>query len=121
VLRTRTTILLAIVTGVSLELGVHALSGRREAWDSSEYWTIGLPIAVCISIALGFLSRRSDWLWTAVIMPSQVMTMLVRSGEVGSLWPLALILSSVFSAPFVGASFLGSRFRRAAQYADNAP
>ena len=114
-LRTRTTIFLAIVTGVSLELGIHALSGRREAWDSSQYWIVGLPIAALISVAIGFLSQRSDWLWTFLIVPSQVMTMMVRSGEVGNLWPLALILSSILSAPFVAASFVGSRFRPACQ------
>src|SRR5437773_5173009 len=63
----RMTIFLAVVTGISLELGIHALSGRREAWDSAQYWTIGLPIAFLISVALGFLSQRSNWLWTFAI------------------------------------------------------
>jgi hypothetical protein len=110
-LRTRTTVILAVVTGVLLELGIHALSGRREAWDSSEYWTVGLPITALLSVAIGFFSRRSDWLWTCAIVPSQVMTMMIRSGELGSLWPLTLILSSILSGPFVLASFVGSRFR----------
>jgi hypothetical protein len=33
-LNRRTTILLSACVGVCLELGIHALSGRREAWDS---------------------------------------------------------------------------------------
>src|SRR3954470_17219647 len=101
----RTVLFLAILTGISLELGIHALSGRREAWDSGEYWTIGLPAAVAISVALGVLSRGGDWVWTFTIVPSQVMTMMVTNGEVGNLWPLTLVLSSILSAPFVGASF----------------
>jgi len=60
----RTAILLAVLTGVALELGIHAISGRREAWDSTEFWTIGLPAAALISVAIGYMSQRSDWLWT---------------------------------------------------------
>jgi len=107
----RIIILLAVLTGVALELGVHALSGRREAWDSVQYWTIGLPLAAVVAVALGFLSRGTDWIWTLVIVPSQVMTMMVRSGELSGLWPLTLILSTVLSAPFLIAALIGSSFR----------
>src|SRR5688572_6902060 len=89
-----------------------ALIGRGEAWDSPQFWTIGLP-AVLVSAALGFLARRREWLWTFAIVPAQVTTMMVVSGEIGSLWPLAAALSTILSTPFVGAAFLGSRFRRA--------
>jgi hypothetical protein len=100
-----------VLTGMALELTVHALSGRREAWDSAAYWTIGLPITCVASIAFGFLSRDRDWLSAVVIVPSQVLTMLVRNGEIGGLWPLTVALSSILSAPFVVAAFIGSRFR----------
>jgi hypothetical protein len=115
-LRKRTTILLCVLTGVALELGIHALSGRREAWDSAKYWTIGLPLVAVVSVAIGFLSQRTDWLWTLVVVPSQVMTMVLRSMVLrsragGGLWPLTLVLSSILSAPFVLAAFIGSKFR----------
>jgi hypothetical protein len=108
----RTTILVAVLTGVALEWGIHALSGRREAWDSAEYWTLGLPVALAVSLVLGYLSRRTDWLWTLIVAPSQVATMMVRGGEVGNLWPLTLAASAILSTPFVVAAFVGSRFRR---------
>jgi hypothetical protein len=66
-----------------------------------------------VSIVIGFLSRSRDWIWTFVIVPSQVTTMIVRSGEIGGLWPLAMMLSSVLGVPFVIAAFVGSRFRPA--------
>ena len=37
--------------------------------------------------------------------------MMIRSGEMGPLWPLAVILAGILSAPFVAAAFVGSRFR----------
>jgi hypothetical protein len=100
-------------TGVLLEIGVFMVSGRREAWDSPVFWTAGLPIAALIAFAVGFLAAGSDWLWTAIIAPSQVLTMMARSGQMGNLWPLTLVLSSILSAPFIGVAFVGSRFRPA--------
>jgi hypothetical protein len=107
----RGVIVAAVLTGVALEIGIHALSGRREAWDSPEFWVIGLPAAIAVSAVVGYRSQSHDWIWTAAIVPSQVMTMMVRSGEVGGLWPLTVALSSILSAPFVIAAFIGSRFR----------
>ena len=48
---------------------------------------------------------------TVVIAPSQVLTMMIRSGELSGLWPLTLVLSAILSAPFVVSAFVGSRFR----------
>lgn len=108
----RSLVVLCVLTGIGLELGVQALSGRREAWDSAQYWTVGMPLAIVASGALGFLSGRRDWLFTFVIVPSHVLTMMVRDGEIGSLWPLAVALSSILSTPFVVAAFVGSWFRQ---------
>lgn len=108
----RTVILLAIGTGVALELGVQMAGGRREAWDSPVYWTVGLPIAAVVAVVIGFVASGRDWLSTALIVPSQVFTMMVRSGELGGLWPLAVALSAILSAPFVAAAFVTSRIAR---------
>jgi hypothetical protein len=110
-LKRRAIITLSVAAGVGLELGIHMLSGRREAWDSALYWTLGLPVVAAVSVAIGLASERSDWLWTFLIVPSQVTTMMMRSGEIGSLWPLAAALSAILSTPFVAAAFVGSKFR----------
>jgi len=107
----RAVVLLSIVAGVVLELGIAAVGGRREAWDSEVYWTVGLPCVLVASAGLGYFSKRHAWLWTFLIIPSQVATMMVRSGEIGALWPLAVALSAVLSTPFVVAAFAASRFR----------
>ena len=110
----RITVLVSLLAGVGLELGIHALTGRREAWDSGAYWTLGLPVVLALSFAIGLLARDRAWLSTWLIIPSQVFTMMARSGELGGLWPLAVALSACLSVPFVGAAFIGSRFRRRA-------
>ena len=102
---------LSVLTGILLELVVHAVSGRREAWDSPIFWIYGMPVALLISFGIGFGSRGRTWLATLAVAPGQVAAMMARSGEIGSLWPLALLLSAFLSAPFVGASFLGQKAR----------
>jgi hypothetical protein len=113
VLGQHASIVVTIVIGAALEIGIHAWTGRAEAWDAVQYWTVGLPLAGLACAAVGFLSRGRHWLWTCLLVPSQVMTTMLRSGEVGNLWPLTLILSTLLSTPFVVASFVGSTFRRA--------
>ena len=88
------------------------LTGRREAWDTTQYWQVGLPLAGIVSLALGYCSQHRGWAWTILLVPSQVFTMMVRNGEVGGLLPLALVLAMILSVPFVFLSFVGSVFRR---------
>lgn len=104
-------VFLSLLTGIALELAVFAATGRREAWDSDVFWTHGLPAALLISFGIGFFATGRAWLATLAVAPGQVAAMMVRSGEIGNLWPLALVLSAVLSAPFVGASFLGWKAR----------
>ena len=111
-LRRPAIIVLSVATGVVLEMVVALASGRREAWDSPIFWSVGLPAAGLAALLIGFVAGRPAWLWTVLIAPSQVLTMMLRSGEIGNLWPLSLVLSSVLSAPFVAAAFIGSRLRR---------
>jgi hypothetical protein len=106
---------LAVGTGIALELTVQSLSGRREAWDSEIYWTLGLPVAALAALAVGFLAERRDWLAAGAIVPAQVTTMMASSGDlVGglALWPLTAGIASILGAPFLVASFAGSRLRR---------
>lgn len=107
----RTSILMALLTGVALEVLVSAASGRREAWDSSLYWTVGVPAALVMAVLIGFLSRDNDWLWTLLVVPGQFVAMAFKTQEFGLL-PLGLILGTVLSAPFLGAAFVGARMRR---------
>lgn len=98
--------------GAALEVGVGLLTGRREAWDSGAYWVIGLPFAGVAALAIGWLSRRRDWAWTVLIVPSQITAMMLRNGDLSILWPLTLVLGAVLSLPFVFVSWIGARLAR---------
>jgi hypothetical protein len=107
----RTTILLAIAIGVALEVGIGAMSGRREAWDSGQYWSVGLPFASVAALLLGYFASGRNWRWAILIVPAQLTAMMVKSGGIGTLWPLMLVLGAVLSLPFVAVASLGARLR----------
>ena len=112
---TRAAVLLSLGIGACLEVVIALITGRREAWDTELYWSVGLPAATLASVALGVATRGRDWAWAILVAPAQVFTMMVRSAELGGLWPLTLVLSAVLSAPFLFAAFVGSRLRRFAR------
>ena len=109
-MRGPTVFIVSVLTGVLLELSIQAVSGQREAWDSGLYFAIGIPAAMFVSAIVGFRSRGRQWIWTFVIIPSQVATMMLRS-EMGAFWPLAVGLSALLSAPCVSAAAIAAAFR----------
>jgi hypothetical protein len=107
----RGALLVSVATGVVLELGTALATGRREAWDSGVYWSTGVPLAMVAAAAVGYLSGGTSWRSTLVIVPSQVATMMIRGGEAGNLWPLALLLSCFLSLPFALVAFVAAKLR----------
>lgn len=95
---TRTALLIAVAIGVALEVGTF---GSRS----------GLPIAVVLSVALGFFTRGNGWMAAALIGPAEFAAAFYRGGNLASNWvgPLAYYLA--LSVPMVLAAFVGRRFR----------
>jgi hypothetical protein len=120
-IRSMTIVAGCVLTGAALELGIGAISGQREAWDTALYWILGLPVAMLVSAIVGWLSRGRQWIWTVVIIPIQVTTMMVRNGEMGGFWPLAVALSALLSAPFVATAAIAAAFRSAKHRASIRP
>jgi hypothetical protein len=61
-----------------VELDSHTERAPRSV-DSPLYWTLGLPVVAALFVAIGLASEHSDWLWTFLIVPSQVTTLMVRA------------------------------------------
>ena len=102
---------LALAAGVAVELYVG--KPGREAWDSNQYWTIGLPVMFATAFAGGFLARAQAWVIGYAPFVGQAITMAAESGEFGLL-PLGLILMGVVGLPGVGLALLGARLGRRA-------
>ena len=110
-LQRRTAILVSIAAGVALQIGVWQATGAREAWDDATYWTVGLPLAALAAGCIGYLAVGTAWTMTILIIPAQVVTMMAKNGEIGSLWPLSLALAFLLGLPFLLVAFVASRLR----------
>lgn len=103
----------AIGGGAILWLVTTGISGKKEAWDSSLYWSAAYPLAIGLAGGLGYWVPEKPWRWGLAVMLAQAVV-LVMVGSDYSLLPLGLILFSVLALPAVAlAQFLAKiRLRR---------
>lgn len=100
---------IAILFGTALWLVPSALTGKREAWDTSTYWVVSYPIAI---IASGFLGRsypERAWRWPVALFEAQAVAMCIRNGEIGNLLPVGVVLFAIIAVPGVVAAKWASR------------
>jgi hypothetical protein len=103
---------LAIIIGMTLWFAVSFVSGRKEAWDAPQYWTIAFPLLLISAAALGYAFPEKPWRWALALFLSQMPAMMIRSGEVGNLWPLGLIMLTIYSLPAIACAASGSWLRK---------
>ena len=102
----------AVVAGIVLWFAGAATSGQREAWDSGLYWALFYPLAIAASALLGYLFPERPWRWAVVLFAAQFVAMVLRSGEIGSLAPLGLVMFGILALPAVFAASLAARLKR---------
>ncbi len=104
---------IAAVAGMVLWIAASFISGKKEAWDANIYWTVAYPVAIVLSVVLALFYPKGAWRWPLALFVFQFVGMVVRSGELGSLWPLGLLLFVVLSVPGIlaakGATWLRAR------------
>ena len=104
--------LVAIASGLVLWTVASLTGGTREPWDDERYWTIWLPLAAAICVALGFAFPERPARWPLMVMLARLPVMLAFSGEIGGFVVLGvalLLLMAMLAMPF---AFLGAFLRR---------
>jgi len=79
--------LIAAMGGTALWAAPALLGGRAEPWDSGLYWTIGYPLALIGSLALGYAFPGRPWRWA---VHSQLLVLMV-SGSGFCPWGLSCL------------------------------
>jgi hypothetical protein len=103
---------IAVIAGVVLWFAGAGISGRSEAWDSGLYWSLFYPLAIAACGLLGYLYPERPWRWAIALFAAQFIAMVLRSGEIGSLAPLGLIMFGMLSLPGVFAALIAARLKR---------
>lgn len=101
---------LAILAGMVLWFAASLLGGRREAWDSSVYWSLAYPLAIIVCAYIGHAWPQRAWRAVLVLFAAQFVAMCIRNGEIGNLWPLGLVMFGVLALPGIAAAQLAARF-----------
>ena len=86
------------VAGLLVCLAISLVTGRKEAWDSEVYFSMGIPIMCTLIFAIGYRFPDRAWRWTLSMAAGQAVAML-SAGNSLSLWPLSLIAMTVLSVP----------------------
>jgi RsiW-degrading membrane proteinase PrsW (M82 family) len=111
---------ISFVAGLAICLYITGTSGRREAWDAPEYFTIGIPAMCLVIFVLAYFFPQRAWRWALSMAIGQSVAMVLGGGS-ASLWPLAIIAMTVVSLPqFIVAMIAGSIAKKRAQ-PDDAP
>jgi hypothetical protein len=98
--------------GAILWLLTALFSGRREAWDSSLYWTVTYPLCLALSGWLAYRDPVRPWRWALATMLVQPLVMVVTSGGSFGLLPLGLVLFAILALPAILVAQIGARLRR---------
>lgn len=105
----------AATIGVALFVAIALLTGKREPWDASVYWTVAYPIALLACAYLGYAYPERPWRWTLYLFEAQFVAMCIRNGELGNLWPMGMLLFAIIALPGMLAAKLAARLNRAAE------
>jgi len=99
------------VVGLAVWVGIAIVSGKEEAWDSSLFFTIGLPVMLCASGVAGYIEPRRFWLWGIAVVSLQPIILLYNS-EFGPLFMVGFFTFGVFAGLGVLGALVGAALRR---------
>jgi len=102
---------LAAIVGALVWFYVASASGRREAWDSDLYWSLGMPVVGLCAALFGFLSPQRPWRWGMAPLAAQTVVAFVRD-PTANLLPLGLIVFAVLGGLCSIPAYIGAAMGR---------
>jgi hypothetical protein len=96
------------LSGFLVCLIISMTTGRKEAWDSPVYFSVGIPVMCALMVGIGFRFPDRTWRWTLSMAVGQTVAML-SAGNSLSLWPLSLVAMTVLSVPQLVAGSIASK------------
>ncbi len=98
---------ISAIAGLAVCLAITVATGKKEAWDSSLYFVVGIPVMCLLAFAIGYVFPAKAWRWAFGMAVGQSIAMLIGGGSL-SLWPLAIIAMTILSLPQLVAALVAS-------------
>jgi hypothetical protein len=92
-------------------LAITTATGRKEAWDSGAYFSVGIPIMCALIFAISYLFPARAWRWTLSMAVGQSIAILSGGGSL-SLWPLSIVAMAVLSVPQLVVGFVATKLAK---------
>lgn len=86
----------AIAAGAAVWILLASFSGKREAWDSDLYFSVGIPVICLVACVLGYLEPERPWRWGIAPLIGQAVWALISQGF-GNLLPLGFVVFAILS------------------------
>ncbi len=102
--------LVAVLCGIAAWLLVSQLTGRREAWDSGEFFVYVIPAPCVLASVLAYIEPASAWRWGFLQFMGQLLALLFSAASFGLL-PLGVVAFAVLSVPAILAAKAGAALR----------
>ena len=102
---------ISAITGFAVCLAITLVTGRKEAWDASAYFAVGMPLMCVVIFAISYRLPRRAWRWTLSMVAGQAAAIALGGGSL-SLWPLAIVAMTVVSIPQFVTGIIASRLAR---------
>lgn len=96
------------LAGLGVCLAITWVTGKKEAWDASAYYSVGIPVMCAFIFVLGYLFPIKPWRWTLSMAVGQSAAVAL-AGNSFSLWPLSLLAMAVLSIPQLIAGMVASK------------
>jgi phosphatidylserine synthase len=95
------------LAGLGVCLAISIITGRKEAWDSSVYFFVGVPIMCALVFVISYLFPTHVWRWTLSMAVGQSLAIAAGGGSL-NLWPLSIVAMTVVSIPQFVTGFVAS-------------
>jgi len=103
---------LLVITGAAVEFSVALFTGAREAWDAGLFWNAGLPALILATFLAGLFGRGDRMLHGLCASAGLFIAMTLRTGEVGSMVGLGLLLVVLLGSILGLGSYAGAAVQR---------
>jgi hypothetical protein len=97
----------SVLSGLGVCVAITIITGRKEAWDSSVYFFVGVPIMCALIFVISYLFPTRAWRWTLSMAVGQSLV-IASGGGSSNLWPLSIVAMTVVSIPQFVTGFLAS-------------
>ena len=104
--------LLSTLIGALVWIIIGSVVEMNEAWDSSVYYSVGLPVMAVAVIVISGMWPAKPWRWAVLMVLAQAAVLFYQSPSSMNLWPLTLVIFLVLIAVLTILAFLGSIIRK---------